>query len=279
MASAAEDTAGHSCSGDSCNNISFGGGCAESTSTTNESIPEWQGSIPFSVFILDDTTKDISSIFDRPPQNVDICHYLEAQKYPTRRLYFCPETYPPPANDEEMEHVKSNKCAKWMSLKKDLHTAAHDAGSPIQSNGGRSHGHSLRNFRCSHAYRKMPSKGKNKRRRRSSSKPKGVCNFGFTIKWDNFGFYVNLDKRAGNPWHKNHPKPLQSMNTTSATETHNIDSSVSDTAIPTDSAGDKASEALKEVWESSCAMADKLGPEAIKKLEETLLGFQAWYND
>ena len=79
-----------------------------------------------------------------------------------------------------------------------------------------------------------------------------VCNLGFTTKWDNFGLYTNLQNRSGNPCHQNHPNllKLQSMNTNSAMETHNVDSSIFDATNPTDSMGVKTSKALKEMWES-----------------------------
>jgi len=41
-----------------------------------------------------------------------------------------------------------------------------------------------------------------------TSNQKSPCPFSFTIKWDNFGFYVNLDRKCGCSIHENHPKPF-----------------------------------------------------------------------
>jgi hypothetical protein len=93
---------------------------------------QWKASIPF----LCSVTYDNTSFTDIPPSVplslIDISDYLGGQKYPARRLSFCPTTYPPPTLDEEMT---SRKSPCWCDLSRALGTAAHEAGNPIILNG------------------------------------------------------------------------------------------------------------------------------------------------
>jgi hypothetical protein len=43
----------------------------------------WKGCIPTEVFVCVDKESDIPTIFNHPPQLVDICEYLGGAKYPT----------------------------------------------------------------------------------------------------------------------------------------------------------------------------------------------------
>ena len=42
--------------------------------------------------------------------------------------------------------------------------------------------------------------------RRTKTYDSMVCNFALAVKWDKFGFYVELERRAGCPMHCNHPQ-------------------------------------------------------------------------
>ncbi len=191
----------------------------------------WKASIPFTVYVLGED-EDPSSVYSSEPQDVDICDYLANGKYPTKSLYFCSKTYPPPSNDTEMKPIARGKeCAHepWLRLKRELALAAHKAGNPIVCNGG---GAGKREFRCASSFRDRKSEAmevteenpyrsaclinndKANRRENGKQKPRKIitantlnkCKFSLTIKWDEYGFYVNLKNRSGNPIHEHHPK-------------------------------------------------------------------------
>lgn len=191
----------------------------------------WKGSIPFSVFILCEDDPISSKIFDQCAQEIDICDYLNGNKYPTKRLYFCPQRYPPP-NDNEMSGKNSNQCKGWMDLKRDLEISAHQAGNPIKADGSGTN-INLRYFRCSksramksnaqvvnadnpHRGTSMVNNDKGNRRKGGQKAPRKInvteklhtCNFTFTVRWDGFGFYVYLERRSGDPFHEHHSKPF-----------------------------------------------------------------------
>ena len=62
----------------------------------------WNGIIMFLVYVVTGMKSFSPNIFHSAPQEVDICSYLRASKYPTERLYFPPSKYPPPSADEHM---------------------------------------------------------------------------------------------------------------------------------------------------------------------------------
>lgn len=202
----------------------------------------WDASIPFPVRIIPSPDADIASVLLKSDlEVVDLCDYLNGGRYPTSRLYFCPKTYPPPSNNDEMKGKDAaNKCRGWHDLKRDIERAAHSAGSPILCNGSSSKGNAnSRVFVCGHKHRTERSRameptaekpmresslvhdrknnrvggkgGKDLPRRRNTSRSKdGVtCKFSMTIMWDSHGFYVSLHKRAGRREHTGHPKPFE----------------------------------------------------------------------
>ena len=90
---------------------------------------EWLGSIPFMICVvcdeLDPATEELPAhefVTD------NICRYFRGGMYPARRIYFCPQTYPPPVPVQQMD--ASNK-----TVHPDLEVAALTAGNPIFSNG------------------------------------------------------------------------------------------------------------------------------------------------
>ena len=95
----------------------------------------WKGSIPFPVYILGEDDDVSSSLFERSPQLIDICDYLNGQQYPTTRLYFSPKAYPPPTSNADMAGKNAKEYQGWKDLKRDLCISAHSAGNPIISNG------------------------------------------------------------------------------------------------------------------------------------------------
>ena len=92
----------------------------------------WKGSIPFPAYVINVYDVVNSGTFDKPPQDIDICNILDAQRYPIKCLYFCPKKYPPPL---EGEMSVTKQCIGWVDLKRDLCTSAHSAGNPIICNG------------------------------------------------------------------------------------------------------------------------------------------------
>ena len=105
----------------------------------------WDGTILFPVYVVKEMTSFTPSIFHSPPEEVDICTYLTAKKYPTERLYFSPSTYSPPSVDEHMSSKEGGFFPGWIKLKRDLDIAAIEAGNAIISNGG---GKGFRHFVC-----------------------------------------------------------------------------------------------------------------------------------
>ena len=172
---------------------------------------------------------------------IDICHYLNGQRKEVKRLIFPPNKYPPPTSSEDMSgKEKDNKCTGWKLLKADLGTAALDGGNEIVCNGsnpstdGRTDN---RRFKCGAIYRKQreskamevtasnqyrqntlinnrsnnrPDGKSGPKRVKTTNKNRGGCNFGFTIKWDVHGFYVELERNSGYPVHCNHPRVAES---------------------------------------------------------------------
>ena len=188
----------------------------------------WRGSIPFQCYVFGvEGNDDKNDPFKSPIMDIDICDFLNGASN-AERLYFCPKTYFPP----DLEAPASN-CASWELLKQDLGNAAHSAGSPIVSNGGGARGR--KSFKCQVIHRSRESlamqldenrqhrgtslvndalensrgkKGKSMPRKRNIAFDGTTCKFNFDVKWDQYGYFVNLFRGAGNPTHNNHPKPI-----------------------------------------------------------------------
>ena len=185
----------------------------------------WLGSIPFKCRVVFGERGD--PISHTPLQDIDICNYLNGSVFKAQRLYFCSSTYPRPPGRGQV-----NEADSWKKLKLDLGNASHSAGSPIVSNGG---GASQRSFKCQVVHRARESFatktdenikhrctslindalpnlggkiGLTQPRKRKIAFEGTSCKFNFDIKWDEYGYYVNLNRDAGNPMHNNHPKPV-----------------------------------------------------------------------
>jgi MULE transposase domain len=162
-------------------------------------------------------------------QLLDICEYLgnETNLLNIKRLYLDPKLYHCPP--QEGESIQDN--AHFELLKNALFTAAHNAGSPLVSNGGQK---DCRQFHCrilDRKYQERPGRkkkadpfredymidsatrgkredgrSKSRRTRTTKSLPDAphVCHFGFRIKWDSLGFYIPIATHSGCPNHVNH---------------------------------------------------------------------------
>lgn len=195
----------------------------------------WKGSIPFLLRVLK-SDMDVASIHAQPLQLLDVCDYLDGQGLTCKRLYFSEEKYKPPSKDADMKTMDKTGttiCAGFNELKRDLFIAAHTAGSPLVLNGSNNAGE--RKIKCSACYRvrrkskAMPVTAANPYKttslvhnRRNNRGPQGislskrvktpnqdvVCKLQFTLKWDKYGFYVELDRYSGCPIHNDHKRPL-----------------------------------------------------------------------
>jgi len=166
--------------------------------------------------------------FHHLPIEVNICDYLEAGQYPTHMLLFCPENYPSPKNNKTQPNVLI-AWQGWLDLKRDLQIAAHVSGNPIICNGD--NGSPCRLFKCteyrdrvsqaqpitaSNNYRNTTlmnndeanrlNTGKSGPRRMQTTDKSRTYRRNFTVKWDEFAFYVELERRCGNPTHEHHPR-------------------------------------------------------------------------
>jgi len=185
----------------------------------------WKGSIILSCIPVDET--DPSS-FLHPPSPVDVCDYLGGQKKAAiTRLNFCTTEYPPPLN---MTTAEVTKCAVWKKLKHTIERLLYNCGSPVVSSSGFRDG---RLFVCQICNNTNKKKRSNKRTgedyrqthltndgergerdngralpRRTSTQDatKEVCKFGFSVKWDDKGYFITLKRSGGQPIHSGHPK-------------------------------------------------------------------------
>ena len=72
------------------------------------------------------------SFFDRNLILVDICDYLDGNKYPTNKLYFYSHTYPPPRDNKLMIDTTSGiPYSLWLDLKRDICKSAHETGKTL----------------------------------------------------------------------------------------------------------------------------------------------------
>ena len=183
---------------------------------------EWTGSIPFAV-----TPVFNASLYPSldSPSKLDICSFLGTYSI-YKRLYFSSQVYPPPNSPNS---AFSN--STYLQLKKDLETAAFEAGSPIISNGGSK---AFRLYKCCLSRRRAENKvraalkelnktplcdsclvndakcsrsnGRSMSRKTSCAAHDIACPFGLYVYFDNHGYYVSLEKNGGCCIHKFHPK-------------------------------------------------------------------------
>ena len=210
----------------------------------------WKGSIPFKFWPVEDKSNVSLQMFNDPPVDGDICHYLNGQQRKVKRLYLSPLLYPPPKSNDDMKTIitkegkKSCNCQGWDDLKRDIETSAFDQGNPVVSNGSNGASNLNRVFKCpscgrysrkstamkvtsDNPYRETSlvndrnnnrKGGKTGPKKTRTSKPNKdgdggnsfICNFSATIKWDEFAFFVELDRHSGNPMHEHHPKIVKS---------------------------------------------------------------------
>ena len=199
----------------------------------------WRGKLMFEVTVVNHDVNINQDLIDSTePVVVNISSYLGGEGYPAKRLYFSATEYPPPIHPTEMKgRAENNKSPGWILLKKKLCESAYDGGQIIIVDGYNSHNNGQnRRFVCeNHAqhdsrYQKLivddknPLRGtslvNNRKNNRSGGKQKSkrtkqfhdhekVCKFGFLLKWDEFGFYIELARRAGNADHEGHGQILE----------------------------------------------------------------------
>eukprot|EP00978_Attheya_sp_CCMP212_P014408 scaffold36669_cov47-Attheya_sp.AAC.2 len=196
-------------------------------------IEEWTGEIFFPCIPIANPSLS-GTIFHVDLQRINVCDYLNNGGGTYQRLYFDPKKYQSPfTNNASDVSIKSD--ASWKLLKDDFQRAAHESGSPIVANGGSK---DVRWFVCkykSRVYQVNKSyiqssqaegpfrqdalincdkggrrqNGRAMKRRTTTGRalcPDKKCPFKIMIRWDKFGFYINLFRASGCPSHKNHPK-------------------------------------------------------------------------
>ena len=108
----------------------------------------WIGTIIFPVFVLNENDVLSKESFNHVPTKVNICDYLGAGRYPSRRLMFSPDKCPPPINDELKPNGLIN-CQGWIDLKRELQFAAQVSDNPVICNGDNGLS-GCRKFNCAH---------------------------------------------------------------------------------------------------------------------------------
>ena len=145
----------------------------------------WKGSIVFPPNILapiskrdrlEDVEKDWWEYTTK--RHTDLCSYIGEPKEgdTAYRVYFCPKKFPGPKD------VKNGgECTNFVTLRSYIHDLSWKSGSPVTSNGG---GVDKRVFTCQH-------------NRKARCQPGSIsCPFGFTVKWDDIGYYIHGTKRS-----------------------------------------------------------------------------------
>jgi hypothetical protein len=180
----------------------------------------WTGSIKFRCLLVHALSTGL--FLDKTcTHKVDTCDYLGVSpSHPPYvvHLFLDPEKYGKPSLPGE----PISKNPHWMQLKDALELAAHTSGSPIvMCNGGMDY----RRFKCKKLCNRVykpklgkkdgaprqddcinMDKGGRHQDGRSQSKrtrttqaltSEKLCPFGFTVKWNHFGFYITLVNKAG----------------------------------------------------------------------------------
>ena len=119
------------------------------------------------------------------------------------RLYFNPQYFPPPSN---IRRSFNHTC--FDELRSYIKHQSQKAGSLVVCNGGGSkkNGHYFKQFVCANAYCKRKERedvqcGRLKRC--------GRCPFGFKVRWDTLGYYIEIgnDGHKSSGWHCCEPVP------------------------------------------------------------------------
>lgn len=150
----------------------------------------WKGSIVFRPYSLAMITYDTDlvdvekSYFDYCNERdwVDICSYIGGSYHPETnygdriyRIYFNLNQFPPPENLGE-----GGSCSTFVKLSNYIHNLSCESGSPVTCNGNE--GENGKRFSCAY-------------NREARKQPNCIyCPFGFTVKWDDIGYYIHLMK-------------------------------------------------------------------------------------
>ena len=169
---------------------------------------------------------DPSKIHDQTPILMNICDHINSNSI-YGRLYFGKEFNM--SQDSWTKNFKDSPLYKYIMKK------AIEGKSPIVANGG---GATCRYLVCKDFFkkerkftrdrkqdkdityrsvslvndRKNQQKGgrKSPRKIKQADTSSGSCRFSAMVKCDDIGPYINLEYRAGCPFHSNHPKPISS---------------------------------------------------------------------
>ena len=119
------------------------------------------------------------------------------------RLYFDPNTYPPPIGQAK-KRLSDENHAIFERFKTDLQEAALKNGQSIVCNGSSRGSGSDKVFSC---FRSRAHVCKSVKRRKTTNKPSEkelICHYRFTVQWDDTGYYLSLG--TGCASHKHHVK-------------------------------------------------------------------------
>ena len=167
---------------------------------------EWRGCIKLKVALI--VVRDIGikdggvCVSDKPHlsnlEEQDICTLIGLNYTHDNisgkpvRLYFCQDTFPPPATIED-----GDQGLTFESLKSYIRMESLYSGSPVTCRGGKKNVNKVFGCReCSH-----------------HGPPTSKCQLKFSIHWDDVGYYIHLSESmqgrfaSGCPYHTCHPIP------------------------------------------------------------------------
>ena len=175
----------------------------EQTETTSTKIDD---DFAFGKLLLEVTPMRVRNIsYDtkeriEKPKMIDICNYIGIKKLAWgqwggySRLYFSPVTFPPPT-----DLSKGGEGATFKKLKQYIELRAEQSGSPVMCNGSSTKEKIDKVFKCKHKYRgkgtapKLSSKAKKKAALIVADVCE-ACPFRFLLRWDEFGYFIHLNK-------------------------------------------------------------------------------------
>lgn len=139
--------------------------------------------IPVDCFPQLELDQFITVDFYAPPKTIDICDYIGGSEEGdgeycavAERLYFSPRQFPTPVN-----LAAAGEERYFGRLKEYIRQSSETSGSPVVCNGGSG----FKQFVCPN--------GKNQKMKvGNEAATKKSCGFQFTVKWDKFGYYVQL---------------------------------------------------------------------------------------
>lgn len=140
-----------------------------------------------SVYTLSDEIKTMYLNFRERCKGIDICKFIGCcnadRKEPIYRIYFNPETYSCPKNEDKEGSSKS-----FSELRNMIRQKSEQYGSPVVCNGG----YNEKRFVCKYTSKMMHQSKISAEVEHSETM---CCPFGFTIHWDEYGYFIPLGNR------------------------------------------------------------------------------------